>query len=190
MKWIASSSAASAVLLGLPLVVAFAAPGAHAEDFYQNKELRLIVGFPAGNDYDLGARLLAKYLSKYLPGQPTIIVQNLPQAASVAAANALYAQVARDGTVLGSFSRNIVNDALTGLANLKADPRRFVWLGSTSRPRYQCYSAGKAGAIFARALSIDRAGPSTAPGTSTTLVHQRRLPINNGVAIWRSDSSA
>lgn len=138
MKWIASGSAASAVLLGLPFVATFAATGVHAEDFYKNKELRLIVGFPAGNDYDLGARLLAKYLPKYLPGQPTIIVQNLPQAASVAAANALYAQVARDGTVLGSFSRNIVNDALTGLANLKADPRRFIWLGSTSRPSRVC----------------------------------------------------
>src|ERR1700733_4667631 len=108
--------------------------GAHAEDFYKNKQLRLIAGFPAGNDYDLGARLLVKYLPKYIPGQPTIIVQNMPQAASVAAANYLYAQAPRDGTVLGSFSRNIVNDALTAQPNVEIDPRRMKWLRGPSPP--------------------------------------------------------
>ena len=101
------------------IAAAFGISGASAEDFYKNKQLRLIAGFPAGNDYDLGARLLVKYLPKYIPGQPTIIVQNMPQAASVAAANYLYTQAPRDGTVLGSFSRNIVNDALTGTAQCR-----------------------------------------------------------------------
>jgi tripartite-type tricarboxylate transporter receptor subunit TctC len=131
---------AAAIVLGLLI----AASGAHAEDFYKNKQLRLIAGFPAGNDYDLGARLLVKYLPKYIPGEPGIIVQNLPQAASVAAANYLYAQAPRDGTVLGSFSRNIVNDALTGQPNLVADPRRFNWLGATSRPARVCVRASTA----------------------------------------------
>lgn len=122
----------------IALALLLAAAGAHAEDFYKNKQLRLIAGFPPGNDYDLGARLLIEYLPKYIPGQPSIIVQNLPQAASVAAANDLYTQAPRDGTVLGSFSRNIVNDALTGQPNLVADPRRFNWLGATSRPARVC----------------------------------------------------
>jgi tripartite-type tricarboxylate transporter receptor subunit TctC len=82
--------------------------------------------------------VLVKYLPKYLPGQPNIIVQNMPQAASVAAANYLYAQAPRDGTVFGSFSRNIVNDALTGQPNVTIDPRRFIWLGATSRPARVC----------------------------------------------------
>ena len=112
--------------------------GASAEDFYRGKQLRLIAGFPAGNDYDLGARLLVKYLPKYIPGQPNIIVQNMPQAASVVAANYLYAQAPRDGTVFGSFSRNIVNDALTGQPNVEVDPRRLIWLGATSRPARVC----------------------------------------------------
>ncbi len=111
---------------------------ANADDFYRGKQLRLIVGFPAGNDYDLGARFLVKYLPKYIPGQPSIIVQNMPQAASVAAANYLYAQAPRDGTVFGTFSRNIVNDALTTQPNLQVDPRRFIWLGATSRPGRVC----------------------------------------------------
>ena len=109
----------------LLVAAAFSISCAHAEDFYKNKQLRLIAGFPAGNDYDLGARLLVKYLPKYIPGQPTIIVQNMPQAASVAAANYLYTQAPRDGTVLGSFSRNIVNDALTAQPNVEIDPRQI-----------------------------------------------------------------
>ncbi len=114
------------------------APSAHADDFYKGKQIRLIAGFPAGNDYDLGARLLIKYLPKYIPGQPTIIVQNMPQAASVVAANYLYVQAPRDGTAFGSFSRNIVNDALTGQANVVIDPRKVIWLGATSRPSRVC----------------------------------------------------
>jgi tripartite-type tricarboxylate transporter receptor subunit TctC len=132
MKW-ARSGLALALSLVLPLSAA-----AGAADFYQGKQIRLILGFPAGNDYDLGARLLAKYLPKYIPGEPAIVVQNMPQAASVVAANYLYVQAPRDGTVFGSFSRNIVNDALTGEPNLAADPRRFVWLGATSRPARVC----------------------------------------------------
>src|ERR1700723_982096 len=122
----------AAIACCLLVATAFSIFGARAEDFYKNKQLRLLLGFPAGNDYDLGARLLIKYLPKYIPGQPSIIVQNLPQAASVVAANFLYAQAPRDGTVFGSFSRNIVNDALTGVPNVALDPRRFIWLGATS----------------------------------------------------------
>jgi tripartite-type tricarboxylate transporter receptor subunit TctC len=130
--------AQASMILALLLDVSLRASAQGTEDFYSGKQLRLIAGFQAGNDYDLGARLLAKYLPKYIPGQPTIIVQNMPQAASVAAANYLYAQAPRDGTVIGSFSRNIVNDALTGQPNLMVDPRRFIWLGATSRPARVC----------------------------------------------------
>jgi tripartite-type tricarboxylate transporter receptor subunit TctC len=138
MKPGASQIAQCAIALGLLLAALCGASDAKAQDFYKDKQVRLIAGFPAGNDYDLGARLLVKYLPKYIPGQPTIIVQNMPQAASVAAANYLYAQAPRDGTVLGSFSRNIVNDALTGQPNVALDPRRFNWLGATSRPARVC----------------------------------------------------
>ncbi len=138
MKPSVCAVAQCAIALCLLLFAPCGASDAKAQDFYKDKQVRLIAGFPAGNDYDLGARLLVKYLPKYIPGQPTIIVQNMPQAASVAAANYLYAQAPRDGTVLGSFSRNIVNDALTGQPNVELDPRRFNWLGATSRPARVC----------------------------------------------------
>ena len=124
--------------LALLPALAGAAAGQGVEEFYRNRQLRLIVGFPPGNDYDLGARLLVKYLPKYLPGRPAIIVQNLPQAASIVAANFLYAQAPRDGTVWATFSRNLVNEALTGQANVEIDPRRLNWLGATSLPVRVC----------------------------------------------------
>src|SRR5262249_44718774 len=83
-----------------------------SEDFYKNKQIRLIIGYPVGNDYDLAGRFLARYLAKHIPGEPTIIVQNMPPAASIAAANFLYAQAPRDGTVFASFSRNMPSQAL------------------------------------------------------------------------------
>src|ERR1700686_4046994 len=128
----------AAIALALLIVASFCISGASAEDFYRNKQIRLIAGFPAGNDYDLGARVLVKYLPKYIPGQPSIIVQNMPQAASVAAANYLYTQAPRDGTVLGSFSRHNVNDALTAQPNVEIDPRRMNWLGAAARPARVC----------------------------------------------------
>ena len=84
------------VALTLACVPALNAYGQTPPDFHKNKKLRLIVGHAVGNDYDVGARLLAKHLPKHIPGQPSIIVQNMPQAASIVAANyRLYAGAAR-----------------------------------------------------------------------------------------------
>src|SRR5262249_21541900 len=115
-----------------------------SQDFYKNKQIRLIIGYPVGNDYDLAGRFLARYLAKHIPGEPTIIVQNMPPAASIAAANFLYAQAPRDGTVFASFSRNMPSQALMGQANVEADPpalqlaRRDV----ASRPRLRALGHG------------------------------------------------
>ncbi len=114
------------------------AHGEAAQDFYRNKQVRLIVGHPVGNDHDVGGRLLAKYLGKYIPGRPNVIVQNMPAAASVAAANYVYGQAPRDGTVMGTFSRNFPSQAMMGQPNIEADPRRFLWLGATSFPGRVC----------------------------------------------------
>ena len=109
-----------------------------ASDYYRDKQIRMIVGHPVGNDYDLGGRFLAKYLVKHIPGNPMIVVSNMPVASSVAAANFLFSQAPRDGTVFGSFSRNIPSQALMGQANLKVDPRKYNWLGGTALPGRVC----------------------------------------------------
>jgi tripartite-type tricarboxylate transporter receptor subunit TctC len=109
-----------------------------APDYYRGKQIRMIVGHPVGNDYDLGGRFLAKYLTKHIPGNPLIVVSNMPAASSVAAANFLYSQAPRDGTVFGSFSRNIPSQALMRQANLEVDPRRYSWIGGTALPGRVC----------------------------------------------------
>jgi tripartite-type tricarboxylate transporter receptor subunit TctC len=104
----------------------------------RGKQLRMIIGHPVGNDYDLGGRFLAKYLTKHLPDRPGIVVSNVPAASSIVAANFLYSQAPRDGTTFGSFSRNIPSQALLGQTNLEVDPRRYNWLGGTALPARVC----------------------------------------------------
>ena len=103
----------------LTLSASLGAHGQPSSDFYKGKQIRMIIGHSVGNDYDLAGRFLARYLAKHIPGEPAIIVQNMPAAASIAAANFLYAQAPRDGTVLGSFSRNVPSQALMAQANLE-----------------------------------------------------------------------
>jgi tripartite-type tricarboxylate transporter receptor subunit TctC len=107
-------------------------------DFYRGKQIRLISGHPVGGDYDIGARFLAKHLARHIPGQPVIVVQNMPAAASVALANFIYNQAPREGTVIGSFSRNFASQARMGQPNIEADPRRYNWLGGYSLPGRVC----------------------------------------------------
>ena len=114
--------------------LASSASGQAAPDFYKGRQVRMIIGHPVGGDYDVGGRVLAKYLPKHIPGHPAVIVQNMPQASSIVAANFLQNHAPRDGTVFGSFSRNFASQALMGQPNIEADPRRFVWLGAFSLP--------------------------------------------------------
>ena len=142
-----------------------------AAEFYKNRQMRLVVGHSVGNDYDIGARLLAKYLQKHIPGNPTIIVQNMTAAQSIVAANHVYAQAPRDGSVIGTFSRNIPNMALMGHATVEADPRRFQWLGATSLPGRICTAWHTAPVkttadLFQHELIVG----STGPGTSNSIL--------------------
>ncbi len=166
-----------AALLALGLGGVSVAQGQAPQDFYHNKQVRLIVGHPVGNDHDVGGRLLARYLGKYIPGHPSIIVQNMTQAASIVAANYVYVQAPRDGTVIGTFSRNFPSQAMMGQPNIEADPRQFNWLGATSFPGRVCTavtsSAVKAPAdLFRTELIVGGSGAaSTLSIVPTVLNH-------------------
>jgi tripartite-type tricarboxylate transporter receptor subunit TctC len=129
------------VALSLAPVLSVAAA---AQDFYKDKQVRMIIGHQVGADYDIGGRLLAKYLARHIPGQPTVIVQNMVGAGSIIAANYLYNQAPRDGTVIGSFSRNFPSQAMLGLARIKADPRLFNFIGATAFPSRVCLASSTA----------------------------------------------
>ena len=122
---------AAALFAGLVLM-----PPAWADavaDFYKGRTVNLIVGYGPGGGYDLFARLLARHLGRHVPGNPTVVVQNMPGAGSLRATNYLYAVAPRDGATIGSFARDMPLLAILR-ANGAAvfDPRKFTWLGSSS----------------------------------------------------------
>ncbi len=102
-------------------------------DFYKGRTITLIVGYGPGGGYDLFARLMARHLGRHIPGNPTVVVQNMPGAGSLRATNFLYAVAPRDGTTIGSFARDMPLLAIlrTNTATV-FDPHKFTWLGSSS----------------------------------------------------------
>ena len=116
------------------MAAASAAGAAHADDFYQGKQLQLIVGNETGAGYDAYARLLSRHLSQHIPGHPTIVLQNMPGAGGLQAANYLYNLAAKDGTVIGTFQRNLPLMSIVEKDNkqVKFDASKFTWLGSAS----------------------------------------------------------
>jgi tripartite-type tricarboxylate transporter receptor subunit TctC len=128
-----SRGIAFGVALLLSLVAAGSVRGDAVSDFYKDKQIKLVVGYGTGGGYDVYARQLARYLGKYVPGTPAVIVQNMPGAGSLRAANFIYSVAPKDGTTIGTFSRNMPLMGLVGKnENVQYDPRRFTWLGSSS----------------------------------------------------------
>ena len=119
------------------LLAALAAPAAAAE-FYQGKQLTIVVGFTAGGTYDLTARLYARFIGRYLPGRPSVMVQNMPGAGSLVAAANLYNVAPKDGTTLGVVGGGIVIEPLVGTVQGKYDARRFTWIGGRTRDNFLC----------------------------------------------------
>src|SRR6187549_10613 len=87
-------------------LVAQSASAQSVADFYKGKTIQIVVGFGAGGGYDLYARALARHLGKHMPGNPTIVVQNMEGAGSVRAANYVYGGSAKDGTVIAAVNQN------------------------------------------------------------------------------------
>jgi tripartite-type tricarboxylate transporter receptor subunit TctC len=115
-----------AVLAAIPLLA-----GAQSSP-YAGKTLTIIVGYKAGGGYDATARLLARHLPKHIPGKPTIIVQNMPGANSLIAANHVFSVAKPDGLTIATFNRNLPIAQLTKVDGVKFDMRKFVWIGSAA----------------------------------------------------------
>ena len=106
-----------ALLGALALALLVAGAGAQADpaaEFFRGKQVRLIVGYGPGGGYDVYARLLARHLGNYIPGKPTVVVQNMPGAGSLRAANHIYTTAPKDGTVIGTFARDMPLLAILG----------------------------------------------------------------------------
>jgi len=112
---------------------------AQAQPFYQGKTIRIVVGFTPGGFYDRWARLLARYMPKYIPGNPEMIVQNMPGASSVIAANHVYNVSKGDGLTLLVPINSLYLDQLVERKEVQFDVRKFEWIGTQEKAPVMLY---------------------------------------------------
>jgi tripartite-type tricarboxylate transporter receptor subunit TctC len=105
---------------------------AAAQDFYRGKTINLIVGNAAGGGYDIYARLLGRYMGRYIPGEPAFVVRNMPGAGGMVLTNHIYSQAPRDGLTIGMMSRSNPIEPLLGNTAAKYKAEEFLWLGTIS----------------------------------------------------------
>jgi tripartite-type tricarboxylate transporter receptor subunit TctC len=117
---------AALVLLAVPPAAADA-----VADFYAGKRISVQVGFATGGGYDIYARTLARFMPRHIPGNPTMVVQNMPGAGSMKAANYIYGVAPKDGTQFGTFARGIPIDPVLGnTSGVEFEATKFNWIGS------------------------------------------------------------
>jgi tripartite-type tricarboxylate transporter receptor subunit TctC len=121
------------VFLFALLLVTTTAVTAQEQPFYQGKTIRIVVGFTTGGFYDRWSRLLARYVPKYIHGNPEILVQNMPAAGGLVAANHVYTVAKPDGLTLGMLSYGMYLDQLVGRQEVQYDVRKFNWIGSPEK---------------------------------------------------------
>ena len=195
------------VLLRLALtsaVLALTGIGTRADavaDFYKGKVVNLVVGYGSGGGYDVYARLIATHLGKYIPGNPTVIVQNMPGAGSLRSVNYLYNSAPKDGTVIGLFARDMPLLGIIGdNSNVRFDPRKLTWLGSSSSYANDAYLlfTRKDAAVKSIADARKPGGPPLvlggtgegATGNDISTVLRDALGLNIKIIVGYPDSNA
>jgi tripartite-type tricarboxylate transporter receptor subunit TctC len=118
---------------------------ATAQEFYKDKTIRFIVGQAAGGGYDTYTRTIARFIGKYIPGGPAIIVDNMTGAGSLVAANYLYNNAKPDGLTIANWNSALVFNQAMGDGNVKFDARKFAWIGAPSKSVPVCLIMGFAG---------------------------------------------
>jgi tripartite-type tricarboxylate transporter receptor subunit TctC len=126
------SSILSIVSCGATLLCAGAAEADPVADFYQGKDVTIIISSSPGGGYDTLARAIAKHIGSHLPGHPTFTIKNMPGAGGIVAANYLYNLALKDGTVIGGVQNNTPFEPLLGTKQARYEPTKFNWLGSPS----------------------------------------------------------
>ncbi len=153
---------AAAVLAVVPAATGWAQTPA---EFYKGKTVDVMVGYTAGGGYDVYARMIARYIGKHIPGNPTVVVKNLEGAGSLRLANALYNQLPKDGTVFGTVARGAAFDPLLGNKAAQFDASKFSWIGSANDEVSVCVAWHTSGITsieqtFDKELVVGGTGPS------------------------------
>ena len=173
-------------LIGLLAVFFGLVSAAHgAAPFYEGKTIRLIVGFSAGGGFDTYSRLIGRHMGKHIPGNPTIVVENMPGAASLVAANHVYNVANPDGLTILNFHGNQVINQLIGKPGIKFDARKFEYIGIPTQDNVACAFHKSSGITTFDALRNPKTPVKlggVAPGDTTyntakLLIAALKLPI-------------
>ena len=144
--------------------------GSAGEEFYRGKVIRIIVGFSPGGGFDTFARIVARYMGKYVPGNPTVIVENMTGAGSLIAANHIYKVAKPDGLTVGAFNGNQILAQLVGAQGIEFDARKMEWMGAPGYNHDLCLLSQKTGITSAEQWLASKTVyklAGSAPGATT-----------------------
>jgi tripartite-type tricarboxylate transporter receptor subunit TctC len=157
----------AALLALVASVIATSSIGAETSvaDFYRNRNIDVYIGFSVGGVYDINARLLARFIGRYIPGHPTLVPRQMTGAASLTLANWLYQAAPKDGSAIGTFARGIAFNPLIGQPAGAIEATKFNWLGSTNDEVSICAARRESGVtrfeqMFERELVVGSTGGS------------------------------
>ena len=162
-------AAYSVVALGIGSAVPLG--GAQAQEYYKGKTLILGIPNAVGGSYDVYTRLMSRHIAKYIPGNPSVIVQNVPAAAGLVLANQMYNTSPRDGTYMAMIRGTTVQEAVVGNSQVKFNSRKFTWIANMDSQTDTCVGWTAAGInqlsdFYSREVFV---GASAAGATSHSL---------------------
>jgi tripartite-type tricarboxylate transporter receptor subunit TctC len=151
------------------------------EDFYKGRVMRAIVGNPPGGDYDNWMRLMTRHWGRFIPGNPTFIVQNMPGAGQIIASNYVANTAEKDGSVVAMTERALPYLLLMGDPNIRFDPRQLNWIGSPEQTNRGCFVSHNSPAqtieeAFTKEVLMGGAGAGTSV-TNTPILLNKLLGI-------------
>jgi tripartite-type tricarboxylate transporter receptor subunit TctC len=143
-------------------------PAAAQPQPFAGKQVSMIIGFGPGGGYDAWGRVVARHIGKHLPGNPSVVPQNMPGAGSYVAASHLYNAAPKDGTAMGIIARDVALGPLTGAPGARFDATRFSWLGSATTEHNVCIANSSAAVKSVQDLrDKELVLGDTGPGTGT-----------------------
>lgn len=166
----------SSVILTTLVLVLWSSASMAQKPYYAGKTITIVAGTKAGDVYDLYARMFAQHMPKYIPGNPNIIVQNMPGAASMIAANFVYNVANQDGLTIGAIFPALYFDQVVQRPEVKYDWSKFAWLGSPVTSNHLLYM--RADSKFKTIHDVIKASPAPkcgATGTSSTAYYVPKL---------------
>jgi tripartite-type tricarboxylate transporter receptor subunit TctC len=145
--------------------------------YFAGKQVKMIIGLGTGGGYDLWARMVARHIGRHLPGNPTVISQNMEGAGSFRAASYMYTQAPRDGTVMALIARDASLGPITGNAGAQFDPTKFSWLGTTTTETNVCIAYKTATVktvqdLLTKELTVGDNGAGTGTGNYPKALNQ------------------